>query len=490
MQNSSNPGAAGYRLQLVPAGGAADAGAAWQLRLEHDTVTEIKGLLLYAERATNLSVGSFTGFPVGFQVSNVCPTDTTITHRDNTQKPLPLLFTYVAPPAFANYTLRFRAVVVGSAASDWHVLDALEVTAIGNGGVAVGGDDDDGVSGGGDGGDGGAASAASFGVGAWAVPLAARVATARPSLPPRNETACPRVDADTIDFASLYAADKEMVVVERGKRAVINASTPLLGTVIVHGELFVSFEPTAPALIFINAHEIRVQPGGALRVGNEGCRLPARRKVEIVLYGIKPPLTELPSNPGTKVLFVESDGLLSLHGAQRAPTWARLAATASVGAKSVKVDTPMEVYPGDTLVVTSTDFIPSQSKYVKTASERRRVVRRVSATEFELDAPLANEHWGEQWKAPAGSEFNDMVETRGEVMVLNRNIVIRGFVDDDPALSNYGGNTSRQLGWGGHCFFHMATIQLDSVELYDVGQRGHLARYVRIAAIVPACRCV
>merc|ERR1711991_91470 len=90
---------------------------------------------------------------------------------------------------------------------------------------------------------------------------------------------------------------------------------------------------------------------------------------------------------------------------------------------------------------------------------------RVSATEFELDAPAVYEHWGEQFVGENG----DTVDIRGEVALLNRNIVIRGDMS--------AGNASAD-GWGGHCFFFdAARVEIEAVELYNVGQRKLLARY-------------
>jgi cell migration-inducing and hyaluronan-binding protein len=130
--------------------------------------------------------------------------------------------------------------------------------------------------------------------------------------------------------------------------------------------------------------------------------------------------------------------------------------TADAGRSLITLTERVDWRVGEKIVIASTDFDPDQTE-VRTITAISNGNRSLN-----LDAPLTYTHWG---------EFESgVVDERGEVALMSRNIVIRG---DD---------TSTHIRTGGHMMFMAdkylkSTIHIDWVELTEMGWEGVLARY-------------
>jgi cell surface hyaluronidase len=155
------------------------------------------------------------------------------------------------------------------------------------------------------------------------------------------------------------------------------------------------------------------------------------------------------SGMGNKVLGVS--GRLELHGQRRAG-WTRLDGTATAGATSIQLLTNPGWRVGDRLVLASSDYSPDRYDEV--------VVAGVSGRTLTLAAPLRYEHFGQ-----VVTVHGTPVDERAEVGLLTRNITIQG-------------DTGGVPGYGGHIIVLAGAIaHVEGVELFQMGQRGKLARY-------------
>jgi len=228
-----------------------------------------------------------------------------------------------------------------------------------------------------------------------------------------------------------------LVVIPAGKGVLLDVSPPPLAGLRVEGRLVFDRRDLG-----LTAGWISVT--GHLQAGTE--TEPYLHRGVITLTGSD--TGENVEGMGSKFLGVVG-GTLELHGAPRTP-WTRLAATTPKGATQLVLEKAPDWVPGDRLVVASTDYDPAQAEEV--------VVKEVRGTTVLLEQPLRYVHWG-ALQTIAGRT----VDTRAEVGLLTRNLVVRG---DDLSAG----------GFGAHVMI-MGTARISGVELHNVGQRGKLARY-------------
>ncbi|XP_013411812.1 cell surface hyaluronidase [Lingula anatina] len=119
---------------------------------------------------------------------------------------------------------------------------------------------------------------------------------------------------------------------------------------------------------------------------------------------------------------------------------------------------------GDRIVVTSTD-------YAWTQAEERNLLRcdECNANQVKLDKELFYTHWG---------EVIENVDMRAEVLVLTRNVVVRGEVQD----ACYGDNLCDRFEldtWGGHIKMQdrFKACKIEGVELCHLGQQVYEGSY-------------
>jgi cell surface hyaluronidase len=233
----------------------------------------------------------------------------------------------------------------------------------------------------------------------------------------------------------------EDVTVPAGEAMILDVSPPALKSLTILGTL--TFADTDLAL---SANYVQVK--GGLQIGTE--EHPYTRRASITLTGDESnePVLGLSS----KALSVVSVATLELHGAPRV-VWTRLTATAAKGATQLTVEHAVDWKPGDNIVVASTDFDPNQAEPL--------VVQTVAGTQVTVTAPLKYAHWGVLQNIGGAS-----LDERAEIGLLSRNITIRG---NDECTTN---------GYCGHIIVYQGAIaHVESVELYQMGQKSRLARY-------------
>ncbi|CAI7826470.1 unnamed protein product [Closterium sp. NIES-53] len=137
-------------------------------------------------------------------------------------------------------------------------------------------------------------------------------------------------------------------------------------------------------------------------------------------------------------------------------------ATAQAGDTAIIVDRDVTAWPvGFYIGLASTDFYADQ---IDVASIVNVTAMPGNKWKVALSAPLSYSHFGEV--VPDG--FGGTIDERGEVVLLNRTVVIRG--EDEAAPHNWE---------GGHfmVFFTQTAQMIEGVEFAQMGQQGQLGRY-------------
>ncbi|CAL8293184.1 unnamed protein product [Merluccius merluccius] len=277
------------------------------------------------------------------------------------------------------------------------------------------------------------------------------------------------------------------VVITMGQTILLDESTPVLKMLLIQGGTLVFDEKD----IELQAENILITDGGRLQIGEEGA--PFQHKAIITLHGhLRSP--ELPVY-GSKTLGVR-EGVLDLHGIPVPVTWTHLAETASAGATSITLMKEVTWKPGDEIVLASTGNRHSQ------AQNEVRTIASVSDSGLTLGLTEALDftHLGVLATLSDGT----VLEVRGEVGLLTRNVVVRGSqsmewndkIEACPDGFNTGefatqtcfqGRFGEELGsdqFGGCIMFHaprpdenLAIGRLEYVEVFHAGQAFRLGRY-------------
>ena len=231
----------------------------------------------------------------------------------------------------------------------------------------------------------------------------------------------------------------DSVVIPAGLAVHLDTTPPALTSLRINGTLVVDDKSLSLTTGWIVV-------GGLLRVGTEAA--PFSHKFRITLTGS--PDDGNIDGMGNKVLGVT--GTIDLHGQKRAG-WTHLGATAPAGATTLDLVSGVTAWrAGDRLVVASTDYDPLKAEEV--------VIAAISGTSVTLTAPLKYAHGG------VTATLNGVtVDERAEVGLLSRNITIQG---DTGSIPGYGGHLMMLAG---------ARARIEGIELFQMGQRGRLARY-------------
>ncbi len=239
----------------------------------------------------------------------------------------------------------------------------------------------------------------------------------------------------------------ETVVVKPGETAVapLDTCSKAPGAFTIEGTLLVPDTQD----IEICATTILVRGNGHLVIGTEAA--PFTHRATITLFGTNPELDVM--SMGTKFLGVMGGGVVDIHGSPPKSTWTKLAGPVAAGATTLEVVEADGWKVGDEIVVASGVVDGYQAETRRIAAVQGRVVT--------LDKPLVNARPG-----TLRTVDNRVVDTRTEVGVLTRNVVIRGDEASDGA--RFGGHV--MVMGGGKTF-------IDGVELQRMGQFDHLARY-------------
>jgi hypothetical protein len=204
------------------------------------------------------------------------------------------------------------------------------------------------------------------------------------------------------------------VEIPNAASVLLDMSPPVLNEITVLG-----------SLVFEDARDVRLQAvtilirgGGSLRVGNDTA--PFKHIAEIILHGDRstPGLKLNANDYGAKVLAVF--GTLQLRGKPRV-SWTQLDSSATSGSSTVRIRGAVDWVAGDEIVLAPTDYDAQHAE--------KRAIMTVSisgtgdsaVTTATVNEPLVYTHY-------AGVETHGAhtVDTRGEVGLLTRNVVVRG----------------------------------------------------------------
>lgn len=219
---------------------------------------------------------------------------------------------------------------------------------------------------------------------------------------------------------------------------VLDVVTPPLGAVTIRGNLV-----AGDGAVGITAGRIDVY--GSFSAGSEAQPYTSRLTVT---------LRERPDDTGgdTKGVVVHPGGQLELHGRQRV-LWTHLAADAAAGSRQLRLADSVDWVAGDRIVVAPSGFNYAEAELLTVTSATGGTVT--------IAQSLAHAHSGTIRQVAGAS-----VDERAEVGLLTHDILIQG----DAA--------SEQNGHGGHVIVYRGgSAHVEGIELYRMGQRGHLGRY-------------
>ncbi len=230
----------------------------------------------------------------------------------------------------------------------------------------------------------------------------------------------------------------DSVVIPEGLAVHLDTSPPALTSLRINGALVVDDKTLSLTTGWIVV-------GGTLRIGTESA--PISHRVTITLTGS--PDDGNIDGMGNKVLGVT--GIIDMHGQHRTG-WTHLDVTAPVGATTLQFAANPGWRAGDRIVLASSDYDPAKAE--------EAVIATASGSSVTLTAPLHNAHGG-----VTAVVSGVTVDERAEVGLLTRNITIQGDTGSTP-------------GYGGHIMILAgAQARIEGVQLFQMGQRGHLARY-------------
>jgi cell migration-inducing and hyaluronan-binding protein len=232
--------------------------------------------------------------------------------------------------------------------------------------------------------------------------------------------------------------DGDSVTIPAGLNVSLDTSPPALTSLRINGALVV-----ADKNITLTSGWIVV--AGKLQIGTEVA--PFNHRITITLTGS--PDDGNIDGMGNKMIGVS--GTIDMHGQHRVG-WTHLAATAAAGATTLSLATAAGWHAGERIVLASSDYDGTRAE--------EAVIATTSGTSVTLTAPLHFAHSGVTMMVHGVS-----VDERAEVGLLTRNITIQG-------------DTGTTPGYGGHMMILAgATARIEGVQLFQMGQRGHLARY-------------
>jgi cell migration-inducing and hyaluronan-binding protein len=233
------------------------------------------------------------------------------------------------------------------------------------------------------------------------------------------------------------------VMIRAGMNVVLDVPSVTVRTIMIDTGGSLSFGNTDVSL---TANYIMIH--GSLTVGTETS--PYMRRAVITLSGNDPSQNIM--GMGTKGIMIHG-GTVDLHGRPAGITWTRLNATAPRGATQITLAANTGWAVGDRIVIASTDYDQEQAE--------ERTITAINGAIVTLDSPLNYMHFGEI-QTYAGMQ----IDTRAEVGLLNRNLVIQG--DAGSIQTQFGGHLMAMQG---------ATLRISNVEFTRMGQLARSGRY-------------
>ena len=209
----------------------------------------------------------------------------------------------------------------------------------------------------------------------------------------------------------------EFVVIPQGQTLLLDVKTPVLGYLLIQGGQLIFDPKKGDNEVELHTQGALITSGGRMEVGTS--ERPYMAKTQIVLYG-HVLSTEIPVY-GAKTLALR-EGEIDFHGRPMNVTWTRLAVTAEAGATQLMLQDYVEWEVGGKVVIASTSFSQRENEEMEIAAVEPGELGSI----ITLTSPLEYEHISAQ-QTIAGR----LVETRGEVGYLTRNIVVRGNVNEE-----------------------------------------------------------
>lgn len=281
--------------------------------------------------------------------------------------------------------------------------------------------------------------------------------------------------SDPATWGGALPGPGDVVVIEEGRTVLLDADAEVAG-VMVHGTLLVEDGRD----LALETGWLMAMCGGEFQVGSEddphASRFtltltgdpddPAKIDAAHGAHGEPCPVTggtcrcagaEMDAAASGALMAMGAGSTIEIWGADAAKTdWTRLAETAEAGAREIVLEADAGWRAGDRIVLASTDFDMHQAEtatILEVSADGRRLT---------LDRALEVMHFGALQSYAEGR----VLDTRAEVGLLSRNIVIRG--DADAHLDGFGGHTMVMAG---------AELRISGVEFFRMGQEGALGRY-------------
>ena len=193
---------------------------------------------------------------------------------------------------------------------------------------------------------------------------------------------------------------------------VLDMDTPVLKMLLVKGGTFIFDDEND---IHLQAEYILITGGGKFQIGTE--EQPFQHQATITMHG-HVRSRELPVF-GAKGIALR-EGTLDMHGKHVPITWTHLGSPAAAGDTQINLMLAVTWKAGDEIVLAATGKSQRENEVAKI----KQVTN--SGKTLELENPLEYNHIS-MTQTLAGVE----VETRGEVGLLSRNVVVKGSVHDE-----------------------------------------------------------
>ena len=269
----------------------------------------------------------------------------------------------------------------------------------------------------------------------------------------------PRMWSNPDSWGGTLPVEGDDVEIESTWNMVLDiADPPRLNSLAVNGRL--TFLNQEGLDIKLSAGNIFVRAGEFI-IGTE--EEPFLQKAEIELLGeTESQAVVLGStvDGGNKGLFVS--GLVSFYGGAR-DRMSRLQAVADAGSSTITVEDGLDWAAGDEIYIAPTTIQYHYSEYRTIVSNEGGVLT--------LDEPLEFYHWG---AAASNADTLNGIDTRGEVLLLSRNIKVYGEDRD-----NWGGQIMATDIFELDGTFREGSIYMDYVQVYNCSQKNTYRAAIR-----------
>jgi hypothetical protein len=281
----------------------------------------------------------------------------------------------------------------------------------------------------------------------------------------------------------LPSSEVDVVIIDKQVTVVVDVNVTISRLVISGPGAVLSCLPNdqltaATSYIVFKVELLLVENGACFSCGAGDCQTdkpePYVGHLIVSLGGSdRPPQT---AEENVRTMLVQDGGRLQLRGRQRTTGITRLAQHAWAGSSSIIVSDPSTATAavagsgweaGELIAIAPTDYDPGQTEYRKIINVSRHELQDGTSTALiVLDSPLSYSHNGKRLSFPSSKSTFATVDTRAEVALLSRNIVIEGALAESQGLGGdvkiTGEKTSARVEW---CEFRF------------LGRRGHLGRY-------------